>query len=146
MEKVHKDGLGALVERVLERLQKRQDSNRAALVTLQGDLGAGKTTFTQALAKKLGVKEAVVSPTYVLMKSYALEGQPFERLVHIDAYRLTDAHEFAALDPASFLMDTGALVVIEWPERIEGALPLADVTLRLSSQDAGDEERYIEGV
>lgn len=138
--------MGALVERVLERLQKRQDSNRAALVTLQGDLGAGKTTFTQALAKKLGVKEAVVSPTYVLMKSYALEGQPFERLVHIDAYRLTDAHEFAALDPASFLMDTGALVVIEWPERIEGALPLADVTLRLSSQDAGDEERYIEGV
>lgn len=146
MEKVHKDGLGALVERVLARLEKRKDSNRAALITLQGDLGAGKTTFTQALAKKLGVKEAVVSPTYVLMKSYALEGQPFERLVHIDAYRLTDAHEFAALDPASFLMDTGALVVIEWPERIEGALPLADVTLRLSSQDAGDEERYIEGV
>lgn len=146
MEKVHKDGLGALVERVLAKLEKRQDSNRAALITLQGDLGAGKTTFTQALAKKLGVKEAVVSPTYVLMKSYALEGQPFERLVHIDAYRLTDAHEFAALDPASFLMDTGALVVIEWPERIEGALPLADVTLRLSSQDAGDEERYIEGV
>jgi tRNA threonylcarbamoyladenosine biosynthesis protein TsaE len=79
------------------------------------------------------------------MKSYALKGQPFEKLVHIDAYRLSDAGEFAALNPASFLMDTGALVVIEWPERIEGALPVPDVALALSSQDATSEERYIEG-
>jgi len=116
MEKVVKSDLPKLVERVLERLEKREETNRAALLTLEGDLGAGKTTFTQALASRLGVEEAVVSPTYVLMKSYALNNQsslqPFEKLVHIDAYRLSDPGEFATLDPASFLMDTSALVVI----------------------------------
>ena len=137
-----KSDLPKLVEKVLERLEKREETNRAALLTLEGDLGAGKTTFTQALAKRLGVEEAVVSPTYVLMKSYALKNQPFDKLVHIDAYRLSDPGEFATLDPASFLMDTSALVVIEWPERIAGALPVPDVALKLSSQDAGAEERY----
>ena len=146
MEKVLKDDLPALVERVLTRLEKREDTNQAALVTLTGDLGAGKTTFTQALAKRLGVEEAVVSPTYVLMKSYALKGQPFEKLVHIDAYRLNDAGEFAALNPAAFLLDPAALVVVEWPERITGALPAPDIAIKLSSQDATSEERYIEGV
>lgn len=148
MERITKDDLPALVKRVLEKLEKRAEKNRAALVTLQGDLGAGKTTFTQALAAALGVDEAVVSPTYVIMKTYPLHNQsplqPWEWLVHIDAYRLSDADEFAALKPASFLLDPAALVVIEWPERIEGALPKPDAVLSLSSEAAESEERYIE--
>jgi len=146
MEKVTKSDLPKIAERVLERLSKRAGSNRAALLTLEGELGAGKTTFTQALAKRLGIEEAVVSPTYVLMKSYALRGQPFENLVHIDAYRLNDAGEFAALNPSSFLLDPTALVVVEWPERLTGALPAPDVALKLSSEAAESEERYIEGI
>ncbi len=144
VQKVAKDDLPALVARVLEKLPTKETRNKAALITLSGELGAGKTTFTQALARALGVADTVVSPTYVLMKSYALSGQPFEKLVHIDAYRLSDAAEFAALEPAEFLLDPGALVVVEWPERIEGALPAPDVALKLSSQDASSEERYIQ--
>lgn len=152
MEKIAKDDLPALVERVLQKLENREEKNRAALVALEGELGAGKTTFTQALAKRLGVEGAVQSPTYVLMKSYELSNQPFERLMHIDAYRLADAAEFAALNPASFLVDPGALVVVEWPERIGAALPKPDVALKLSSDlpaqagAAESEERYIEGI
>ncbi len=150
MEKITKDDLPALVARVLEKLPAQENRHTAALVTLSGDLGAGKTTFTQALARTLGIEETVVSPTYVLMKSYTLKGQVFERLVHIDAYRLNDAAEFAALEPASFLLDPGVLVVVEWPERIEGALPKPDVAIKLSSHlpaqagDASSEERYIQ--
>src|SRR3989338_11057767 len=60
----------------------------ATLVTLAGELGAGKTAFTQAVAKALGVEESVTSPTFVLEKIYGLTKSVFERLIHIDAYRL----------------------------------------------------------
>src|ERR1700754_3179272 len=63
----------------------------ATLVTLTGELGAGKTTFTQSLARALGVTDTVTSPTFVLEKIYSLPDstQGFTRLVHIDAYRLS---------------------------------------------------------
>ena len=144
MEKIAKDDLPKIVDRVLEALPRADEHpGRAVLITLSGELGAGKTTFTQALAKKLNIAEAVQSPTYVLMKTYALSGQPFEKLVHIDAYRLNDAAEFAALNPASFLLDESALVVVEWPERLIGALPKPDISLSLSSEGAQEGERYI---
>ncbi len=144
MERVAKTDLQSVVKRALEKLPpKEARPGRAALITLQGELGAGKTTFVQALAHLLGIEEAVVSPTYVLMKSYELHGQAFKKLVHIDAYRLSGAHEFAALEPANFLLDEDALVCVEWPERIEGALPKPDVVLKLSSEDADDTERFI---
>lgn len=144
METIPKTNLGEVVQQLLSKVPpKSSRSSRAALVTLSGDLGAGKTTFVQELAKALGISEAVVSPTYVLMKKYVLTGQPFKQLVHIDAYRLAGAHEFEALDPASFLLDEDALVCIEWPERIEGALPTPDVELVLSAEGMGDHERGI---
>jgi tRNA A37 threonylcarbamoyladenosine biosynthesis protein TsaE len=70
----------------------------------------------------------------------------FKRLVHIDAYRLKDAAEFAALKPAGFLSDPETLVLIEWPERVEGALPKPDLTLNFTSLNAKEKERYIEVV
>lgn len=147
MAKVAKAELEGVVSRVLAALPPiHERPGRAALITLSGELGAGKTTFVQALARALGVGEAVVSPTYVLMKSYDLTNQPFKKLVHIDAYRLAGAAEFAALEPASFLLDEEVLVCIEWPERIEGALPTPDLALKLSSEAAEAEERYIEGI
>src|ERR1700741_1595530 len=69
-----------------QRLTPAED--HALLVTLSGELGAGKTSFTQGLARALGVSEPITSPTFVLEKVYELSNQPFSRLVHIDAYRL----------------------------------------------------------
>src|SRR3989338_7645376 len=63
----------------------------ATFVTLQGELGAGKTAFTQAVARALDVTETVTSPTFVLEKIYLLNGRQFKRLIHIDAYRLEKA-------------------------------------------------------
>lgn len=116
---------------------------RATLMTLSGDLGAGKTTFVQAIARQLGVAEAIQSPTYVLMKKYMLAGQPFDALVHIDAYRLDDPKQLEALDPSSFLGAPRTLVCLEWPERVEGMLPLADLALQFSSEGMSEGERGI---
>ena len=142
MEKVKLSDLGATVKKVLALLP--AEGARASVIALHGELGAGKTTFVQALAKELGVAGAVQSPTYVLMKKYAVSHPRFKTLIHIDAYRLTNAQEFAALRPEQFLSDPTALVAIEWPERVEGALPTPDLTVKFSSEAAKEGERYIE--
>lgn len=142
--KVPRTGLPKFAQGVLSELPARHD--RAALVVLSGELGSGKTTFVQALAKELGVEQTVASPTYVLMKKYRTTHPVFKTLVHVDAYRLDKPREFAALKPAQFLNDPGNLVVVEWPERLGGALPPADATVRFSADGAKEGERYIEVV
>ncbi len=109
--------------------------SRATVVLLSGALGAGKTTFVQAMAKELGVEEAVTSPTFVLEKIYALEGQTFSRLIHIDAYRLKSAHELEALGWKALLEDSGNLIVLEWPERVAEAMPESAIRITLSGFD-----------
>ena len=98
-------------------------STNATVLALHGDLGAGKTTFVQAFAKALGVRESVNSPTFVMQKQYTLEGQKFSKLIHIDAYRLENARELEVLDWRQQLCDPGNLIVIEWAERVADVLP-----------------------
>ena len=95
----------------------------ATLVTLTGDLGAGKTTFVQEVAKALGVRETITSPTFVIEKIYPLAHKEFGRLIHIDAYRLKGTRELDVLDWSEILRDPSNLIFIEWPERIEEAVP-----------------------
>lgn len=96
----------------------------ATLITLEGDLGAGKTTFVQRLAKDLGIEEVVNSPTFTIMKSYELKlGQPYSYLVHMDAYRIEDVKELAPLRFLQIMSTPGVLMCIEWPQNIKAALP-----------------------
>ncbi len=95
----------------------------ATVLALQGDLGSGKTTFVQALARAYGVTEHVTSPTFVIQKIYPLKNQVFDRLVHIDAYRMESAHELDVLGWQELMRDAKALVCIEWPERVPGLIP-----------------------
>ncbi len=148
MGKVSKTDLPAFAALVLEKIQsldsaRDKSPQRAMVIALRGDLGAGKTTFTQALGAALGVEATIQSPTYVIMKRYRISFGRFTSLVHIDAYRFERPEEFAALRPEEFLGDPHALVVIEWPERIEGALPTPDLLLNFSADDAGEGERFI---
>mgnify|MGYP003396114388 CR=1 FL=1 len=141
MQKVRLADLPLFAKEVLARLAVK---NSATVVALRGDLGAGKTTFTQALARELGITATVQSPTYILMRSYKISNNKFQRLIHIDAYRLENPEEFSALKPEQFLQDPKNLVVVEWPEKVAGALPPADLTINFSSDGAKEGERYIE--
>jgi tRNA threonylcarbamoyladenosine biosynthesis protein TsaE len=111
----------------------------AIVMGLSGELGAGKTTFTQAIAATLGVAESVTSPTFVILKIYALENQPFERLVHIDAYRLESGTELLTLGFDDLLRDPGNIIVVEWPEKVAEALP--EERISVSIIITGEEER-----
>src|ERR1700687_4154259 len=103
------------------------------LVTLSGDLGAGKTTFARALIRHLAgdATVEVPSPTFTLMQSYEL---PRFALVHADLYRLTGPAELAELGFED--IDPGAVTLLEWPDRAAGFLPpnRFDVALTLSPQ------------
>lgn len=103
-----------------------------AVVYLQGELGAGKTTCVRSLLRTLGAAGLVRSPTYTLVETYAL---PALTCVHVDLYRLqslTEVDELGLRD----VLGPGCLLLVEWPERGAGALPGADLSLTLSY--AGD--------
>jgi len=100
---------------------------------LHGSLGAGKTSFARALLTALGVGERVKSPTYSLVEGYMAEGRP---AWHLDLYRIADPGELEWLG-LDALADPTALVLVEWPERGAGALPAADLELRLGYAEQG---------
>jgi len=112
----------------------------ATVLSLSGDLGAGKTTFAQAFAKALGVEEDVTSPTFVIEKIYPLQGQRFARFIHIDAYRLEDPHELEVLGFLEELKDPANLILIEWPEKAAGLIPEGAIAIRF---DIHGDERTI---
>ncbi len=110
----------------------------ATLVTLSGELGAGKTAFVKAAAGLLGVTDSVTSPTFVLEKIYILPPYgEWKRLVHIDAYRLKNGSELGALGFDELMTDAGNLVMLEWPEIVADALPAPALALRFETLPDG---------
>lgn len=113
--------LNEVAKTVLDICQTDVTSN-AAVLALHGDLGAGKTTFVQQMAGLLGVSETVSSPTFVIMKSYEVDGL-LEKLVHIDAYRIESIDEMRVLGFEEILAQKNTIICIEWAERIVELLP-----------------------
>ena len=110
-----------------------------AVVHLQGDLGAGKSTLARALLRALGVEGAIRSPTYTLVERYPIpEGEAW----HLDLYRIGDVGEldFLGLDEA-----VATLWLVEWPERAGSALPQADLRIELGNEGQGRVARLLAG-
>jgi tRNA threonylcarbamoyladenosine biosynthesis protein TsaE len=132
------DELRDIATAFLSALTPRADG--ATIITLSGELGAGKTTFTQALARELGIIENVSSPTFVIEKIYLLTGQRWRRLIHIDAYRLRFAKELVVLGWDELLKDPEDLIVLEWPEKVPELIPAYARRVQI---DIEGEERII---
>ncbi|MEG1787803.1 MAG: tRNA (adenosine(37)-N6)-threonylcarbamoyltransferase complex ATPase subunit type 1 TsaE [Kiritimatiellia bacterium] len=117
----------ALAKEIAPRLRS------GGVLLLEGDLGAGKTTFVQALAKVYGITRTVTSPTFTLANEYRLPQGG--KLIHFDLYRLATPEGLYDLGLIDAL-ESGARVVIEWPERAEAVLRL-EVPHRLRLQLSG---------
>jgi tRNA threonylcarbamoyladenosine biosynthesis protein TsaE len=103
------------------------------VIALTGPLGAGKTVFVRGLARALGCPAGeVASPTYILERVYP--GRLLLR--HLDAYRLSGAAEFEAADLAAGLSAPGSVAVLEWADRVAGALPADRLEIRFEVLDA----------
>lgn len=109
------------------------------VVCLYGDLGAGKTTLVQGIAKGLGIKKRIISPTFVLIRRYQIPDTRY--LYHIDLYRLQSIQEAKNIGIEELLAEPTNILLIEWPEKIESALPQKRWEIRLES--IGETEREI---
>ncbi len=111
------------------------DKRGAIVVALQGDLGAGKTTFTQGFARGLNIRRRTASPTFVIMRKFAIPAHAnrkthFKNLYHIDAYRLKKPEMLTVLGFEEILGDPSAMILIEWPENVKKLLSRETVWLR----------------
>jgi len=122
---------------------KRQDHG-ATIVSLSGELGAGKTTFTQEVAKCFGIKDVVTSPTFVIEKIYKLEDQKFSHLIHIDAYRLDGGSELEKLGWDDLVRDDSNIIFVEWPENVSSIIPKDSIKINFEVKD--ENSRNIEVV
>ena len=100
------------------------------VLALYGDLGAGKTVFTQGLCRGLGCREVVNSPSYTLVNIYRGKWTVY----HVDCYRLNSAEEINDLDPDR-LFEPDGITLIEWAERVEKYLPENCIRIKIEHQD-----------
>ena len=117
-----------------------------SIITLSGDLGAGKTTFTKGFAEGLGVKETITSPTFSLMNVYPVHEHPeIDTFVHIDTYRLKHEEELIGIGVEDYLAADKTVVIIEWPEKISGMLKKYEHVIEVEMKNGESaEERVIE--
>lgn len=101
----------------------------ALILALKGDLGSGKTTFTQGFLRGLGVKARVNSPTFVLMKCYRLHDIRYRKVYHLDCYRIKKPKELLGLGLKEIFDNPENMVLIEWPERIRRILPKKNIEI-----------------
>ncbi len=106
-------------------LRQAQDKNnkQAVVLGLSGNLGGGKTTFLQGFAKGLGIKEKILSPTFVIQKRFLLKNKKFKNFYHIDCYRLKNEKNILELGFKEIIKNEKNIIAIEWPEKIKKVLP-----------------------
>lgn len=110
------------------------------VLTLSGDLGSGKTTFVQGLAKGLNITQKIISPTFIIMRTYERGNDTY--FYHVDLYRIGEAKEVEGLGLLELLNDPKNIVVMEWPEKMEELLPDKRIDLLFTYLD--DNKRVIE--
>lgn len=126
-------------KKILNKVSKIK-SKSARILALSGELGAGKTTLTQEMAKQIGIKENIISPTYIIMKIYAIDSDSsyhkyFKKLIHIDAYRLDSSIELEKIGWQEIKKDEENLIIIEWPEKVESCLSKETFWIKLEHID-----------
>ncbi len=129
----HPNQLSAVAAQILQQAADRR------VFTLQGELGAGKTTFIQHLCRQLDVEDAVTSPTFSIVNEYRI-GPSGDPVYHLDLYRLRHLEEALQIGIEEYLY-SGYYCFVEWPELIETLLP--EDTVRLSITPSGEYRRKI---
>jgi len=114
---------------VASKINRDKATAKAVILSLYGDLGSGKTTFTKSFISAFGVKQTVTSPTFVIEKIYKLpnnkinQNKNFKYIIHIDAYRLNNGEEMKDLGWEQIYNDPQNIILVEWPKKIFEILP-----------------------
>jgi tRNA threonylcarbamoyladenosine biosynthesis protein TsaE len=138
-------------EDLAKEILKTPISGGAIVLCLSGNLGGGKTTFLQGFAKGLGVKEKILSPTFVIMKKFKIQNpkfksiskskvQTFTNFYHLDCYRLKASNDVLDLDFKNMASNPNNVVAIEWPEKIKSVLPKKFIYIKFKFIDESRRE------
>lgn len=125
-------------------INRRKIGDRAFIIGLEGDLGGGKTSFLQGFAKGLGIKEKILSPTFVIMKKFIIPAQKtrfFKFFYHFDCYRMGTEKDVLELGFKEIISDPENIIAIEWAEKIKKTLP--PKTLWINFKFINDKKRKI---
>ncbi len=123
-----------------------QSLEEGTVLCLYGDLGYGKTTFVQGLAKGLGIEKKILSPTFIIMRTYEIKvksqkskvestNKKLKNLYHVDLYRTSSEQEIIDLGLVELMQDRENIVVIEWPEKLGKWLPEKRIDVKLDYID-----------
>lgn len=126
-----------LAQMLVDHLSSQEE---AVVVALEGDLGSGKTTFSQCVGECLGVRDPIQSPTFLIEKIYELYKQPWTHLIHIDAYRLEREGELLALGWREIASKPENLILIEWADKVAGLLPEQAIRITFTFVDENTRE------
>ncbi|MBI2626467.1 MAG: tRNA (adenosine(37)-N6)-threonylcarbamoyltransferase complex ATPase subunit type 1 TsaE [Candidatus Nealsonbacteria bacterium] len=108
----------------------------AAVLGIVGDLGGGKTTFLQGFAKGLGIKQKILSPTFVIMKRFKIKDLGFNNFYHLDCYRIQKPREILDLDFKKIISNPKNIVAVEWADRIRKIMPKGTIWLDFKFVDS----------
>lgn len=118
--------------RLADELIKNTDQH---VFFLYGDLGSGKTTFSQGVGEALGITQKMQSPTFIIMRSYELQKQKWNTLYHVDLYRIESMHQIEGIGILDLMQDPKNLFLIEWPERMQQFSPPRRMELHFTYED-----------
>ena len=119
---------------VFSRNLLEKNYSRSIIIFLEGNLGAGKTTFTKGVMRGLGYKELVKSPTYNLVEIHETENL---KVFHFDLYRINDPHELTEIGIEEYLEEVNSISIFEWPENAQALLPQPDYTIQIKHNENG---------
>jgi tRNA threonylcarbamoyladenosine biosynthesis protein TsaE len=124
-----------------KKILKEKPGKTAKILFLEGDLGGGKTTFLKGFARGLGIREKILSPTFILFRKFQIPNSKFQNFYHIDCYRIETAKEILNLGFREIIKDPKNIVAIEWAEKIKKILPKK--VLKIKFKILGKKEREI---
>lgn len=133
-----------VAEDLAKKILKNKPSRQAFVIALEGELGAGKTSFVQGFSKGFGIKEKITSPTFNIYKNYKLQAKNYKLFYHFDCYRIERPEEILALGFKEIISNPQNIVAIEWPEKIKKVLPKNTYWLFFNFID--DTVREIKGI
>jgi len=123
------------------------DLKPGSILALYGELGSGKTTFIQGLARGLGIKKRIISPTFIFIRQYTIRYPLYVKtLYHVDLYRINTLKQTKGLGLKEIFADKSAIVVIEWADRIKEILPKKRVDINFEYFDENQRRIKIEAI
>jgi len=123
-----------------KKVFKIQSKKTALVIGLEGNLGGGKTTFLQGFAQGLGIKEKILSPTFIIVKKFLISNSQFLNFYHIDCYRIEKPKEILDLGFGEIIKNPQNIVTVEWANRIKKILPSKTIIIKFKLVDKNKRE------